>query len=420
MKMRFNTLPEWLSWQEQLHPNVIDLGLHRVQALLKALDLEHPDFPILTVAGTNGKGSSVSFAEAMLHAAGHKVGAYVSPHLLRYNERVRVDGVDVSDAEFCESFARIDAARGDLRVTYFEFGTLAAIDILARHGVSAAVLEVGLGGRLDAVNALDADVALISSIGLDHQEWLGDDRESIGREKAGIFRKGNPAICGDRRPPASLVDHAAATGAPLRLLGRDFEREINGDSWDWKSGTQEFRGLPAPALAGHIQYDNAATVIAALQSHPPLAVPEAAIRRGLMEAKIPARFQRVAGPVETVFDVSHNPDAARVLAENLAAFPTAGRSFAVMGMFKDKAVEEVVQALQGCFAHWYLGALEGPRGQDAAALASRVRRVSPEASLSEFSSVTAAHAAARSAAQPGDRIVIFGSFQTVAATLKAP
>jgi dihydrofolate synthase / folylpolyglutamate synthase len=418
--MRFKTLPEWLSWQEQLYPNVIDLGLHRVQALLKALDLEHPGFPILTVGGTNGKGSSVSFAEAMLRAAGHKVGVYVSPHLLRYNERVRVDGVDVSDAEFCESFARIDAARGDLRVTYFEFGTLAAIDILTRRGVSAAVLEVGLGGRLDAVNALDADVALISSIGLDHQEWLGDDRESIGREKAGIFRKGRPAICGDRRPPASLVDHATTVDAPLQLLGRDFECEVHGDSWDWRGVTQEFRGLPVPALAGHIQYDNAATVIAALQSHPRLTVPEAAIRQGLRDARIPARFQRVPGAVETVFDVSHNPDAARVLAENLLAYPVPGRTLAVMGMFKDKAVEEVARALQGRFMHWYLGGLEGPRGQDAAALASRVRGVSPEASLSEFPSVADAYAAARSAAQPGDRIVVFGSFQTVAAALKAP
>jgi len=415
---RFNTLEEWLSWQEQLYPQVIDLGLHRVQALLKALDLTQPGFPILTIGGTNGKGSSVSFAEAMLRAAGHKVGAYVSPHLLRYNERVRVEGMDVSDAEFCESFARIDEARGDLRVTYFEFGTLAAIDILSRRGISAAVLEVGLGGRLDAVNALDADVALISSIGLDHQEWLGDDRESIGREKAGIFRKGRPAICGDRQPPDSLGEQAGVVGARLQVLGRDFEREIHGDTWDWSGQAGEFRALPAPALPGRIQYDNAAAVIAALQSHPRLAVPESAIRAGLEQARIPARFQRVGGPIETVYDVSHNPDAARVLAGNLLAFPAAGRTFAVMGMFKDKAAEEVTRALQGCFAHWYLGGLEGPRGQDATSLASRLRSVSPDAALSEFSSVSAAYVAAKSAARPGDRIVVFGSFQTVAAVLK--
>jgi dihydrofolate synthase/folylpolyglutamate synthase len=417
--MRFKTLPEWLTWQEQLYPDLIDLGLHRVQALLKALDLTRPGFPILTIGGTNGKGSSVSFAEAMLRTAGHKVGAYVSPHLLRYNERVRVDGVDISDAEFCESFARIDEARGDLRVTYFEFGTLAAIDILTRRGVSVAVLEVGLGGRLDAVNALDADVALVSSIGLDHQEWLGNDRESIGREKAGIFRQGRPAICGDRVPPASLLEHATGIGARLQVLGRDFDHEIHGDTWTWKGGALELGGLPAPALPGPVQYDNAASVIASLQSHPRLTVPTAAIRRGLLEARIPARFQRVSGPVETVFDVGHNPDAARNLSENLRAFPVRGRSFMVLGMFKDKAAEEVAGALRGRFDHWYLGGLEGPRGQSAAALAARVKSALPDVPLTESPSAATAYAAAMSVARPGDRVVVFGSFQTVGAILKS-
>jgi dihydrofolate synthase/folylpolyglutamate synthase len=418
--MRFKTLQEWLAWQEQLYPDLIDLGLHRVQAVLHALDLAHPGFPILTVGGTNGKGSSVSFAEAMLRAAGHKVGAYVSPHLLRYNERVRVDGADVSDAEFCESFQRIDDARGGLRVTYFEFGTLAAIDILTRRGVTAAVLEVGLGGRLDAVNALDADVALISSIGLDHQEWLGPDRESIGREKAGIFRKGKPAICGDRQPPASLLDHAKTLGTKLQLIGKDFEGSTQGDTWTWRGQGGELKGLPTPALPGHIQYDNAATVIAALQSDPRLQVPESAIHEGLAQASIPARFQREAGAVQTVFDVSHNPDAARVLADNLLAYPVTGRTVAVLGMFKDKAVEEVALALKGRFQHWYLGGLEGPRGQSAAALGSRLRKALPEAAVTESPAVAAAYARAMSEAAPGDRVVVFGSFQTVAAVLKAP
>ncbi|HEY3645407.1 MAG TPA: bifunctional tetrahydrofolate synthase/dihydrofolate synthase [Gammaproteobacteria bacterium] len=415
--MRFQTLQEWLTWQEQLYPDVVDLGLHRVNALLQALDLAHPGFPILTVGGTNGKGSSVSFAEAMLRAAGHKVGAYVSPHLLRYNERVRVDGVDVSDPEFCDSFARIDAARGDLRVTYFEFGTLAAIDILTRRGVTAAVLEVGLGGRLDAVNALDADVALISSIGLDHQEWLGSDRESIGREKAGVFRSGRPAICGDRQPPPSLQEQAQAVGARLQLIGKDFDRDIKGDTWTWRGQGGDLRGLPAPALPGQIQYDNAATVIAALQSEPRLQVPESAIREGLRQARIPARFQRKAGVVETVFDVSHNPDAARVLSDNLRAYPVEGRTVAVLGMFKDKAAEEVALALQGCFQRWYLGGLEGPRGQSAEALSQRLHKAMPEAELTASPSVAAAYAKAMAEAHPGDRVVVFGSFQTVAAIL---
>ena len=415
--MRFKTLPEWLSWQEQLYPDVIDLGLHRVQALLKALDLERPSFPVLTVGGTNGKGSSVSFAEAMLRAAGHVVGAYVSPHLLRYNERVRVDGEDVSDQEFCESFARIDDARGDLRVTYFEFGTLAAIDILTRRGVTAAVLEVGLGGRLDAVNALDADVALISSIGLDHQEWLGNDRESISREKAGIFRKDRPAVCGDRHPPAPLQDHAHAIGAKLQLIGKDFDLSIQDRTWTWRGQGGELKGLPAPALPGRVQYDNAASVIAALRSHPRLQVPESAIRDGLRQARIPARFQRKAGEVETVLDVSHNPDAARVLADNLLAYPVRGRTVAVLGMFRDKAAEEVALALQGRVQCWYLGGLEGPRGQSAAMLGGRLRKALPGAQFIESPSVEAAYARAVSEARTGDRVVVFGSFQTVAAIL---
>ncbi|HEX2667621.1 MAG TPA: bifunctional tetrahydrofolate synthase/dihydrofolate synthase [Gammaproteobacteria bacterium] len=416
--MRFRTLPEWLAWQEQLHPDVIDLGLHRVRHVLAALKLDRPAYPILTVGGTNGKGSCVSFAEAMLMAAGRKTGAYVSPHLLRYNERVRVDGDDVTDEEFCESFARIDAVRGDLKVTYFEFGTLAAIDIFARRGVEAAVLEVGLGGRLDAVNALDPDAALVSSIGLDHQDWLGPDRESIGREKAGIFRAGKPAVCGDREPPASLRDYATTLHADLRLIGRDFEHHPAGEGWTWRGREGSYTGLPAPALPGHIQYDNAASVIAALQASERLRVPEVAIRRGLTEARIPARFQRVSGPVETVFDVSHNPDAARVLSENLLAAPAQGRSFAVVGMFKDKAAEEVARALAGRFQRWYLGGLEGPRGQSAAALAARVHAALPEAELGQFPSVPAAYAAAMGEARPGDRVVVFGSFQTVAAVLK--
>ncbi len=416
--MRFKTLPEWLAWQEQLHPNVIDLGLHRVQHVLKALHLDAPEYPILTVGGTNGKGSCVSFAEAMLRAAGHRVGAYVSPHILRYNERVRVDGVDASDEEFCEAFARIDSARGDLAVTYFEFGTLAAIDIFARRGVSAAVLEVGLGGRLDAVNALDADSALVASVGLDHQDWLGPDRESIGREKAGIYRAGRPALCGDREPPASLLEHAMTLGARLQVLGRDFDCRIEGDIWDWRGQEGEIRSLPSPSLPGRIQYDNAATVIAALQAAPRLQVPEAAIREGLIQARIAARFQRIPGPVERVFDVSHNPDAARVLAANLMAHPAGGRTYGVMGMFRDKAVEEVAQALAGRFDRWYLGGLEGPRGQSAAALAARVRSALPQVELLEHASVPQAHAAAFAAAQPGDRVVVFGSFQTVAQILK--
>jgi len=416
--MRFKNLQEWLAWQEQLHPNVIDLGLHRVQHVLKALGLNRPAYPILTIGGTNGKGSSVSFAESMLRAAGHRVGAYVSPHILRYNERVRVDGVEAPDGEFCEAFERIDAVRGDLKVTYFEFGTLAAIDIFARRQVSVAVLEVGLGGRLDAVNTLDADASLVTSIGLDHQEWLGDSRDSIGREKAGIFRAGRPAVCGDRNPPASLVEQAASLGAPLQVLGRDFDHAGLGDGWSWRGTQGRIENLPAPALPGRIQYDNASAVIAALKASPRLSVQDDAVRQGLREARIAARFQRVSGPVETIFDVAHNPDAARVLAGNLRDVRAPGRTLGVMGMFKDKAVEEVAEALAPCLDGWYLAGLEGPRGQSAAELATRVQARVPGQELRRYPSVAAAYAAAHSDAKPGDRVVVFGSFQTVGSVLR--
>lgn len=412
--MRFKNLQEWLAWQERLHPNAIDLGLERVRRVLEALGLDRPAYPILTVGGTNGKGSCVAFSEAMLRAAGLKVGAYTSPHLLRYNERVRVDGAEAADEEFCAAFERIERMRGDVSLTYFEFGTLAALEIFARHGIQVAVLEVGLGGRLDAVNAVDPDAALVASIGLDHQEWLGPDRESIGREKAGIYRPGRPALCGDRDPPVTLVEHARGLGARFQVLGQDFDWSQQGESWTWRGEGGEIAGLPLPALSGRIQYDNVATVIAALKSLATrVYVPETALRRGLEDARLAARFQRVAGPVETIFDVAHNPDAARVLAANLKAEPARGRTLAVMGMFKDKAVEEVAEALAPCLDRWYLGGLEGPRGQSAAALADRVRSRVAGAEVREFPSVQAAHAAAAADAKSGDRLVVFGSFLTV-------
>ncbi|MGE5623970.1 MAG: bifunctional tetrahydrofolate synthase/dihydrofolate synthase [Bacillota bacterium] len=418
--MRFNTLQEWLAWQERLHPNAIDLGLERVRRVLRNLGLARPAFPLLTVGGTNGKGSCVAYLESMLRAAGYRTGAYTSPHLLRYNERVRVDGEEATDGEFCESFERVDRARGDISLTYFEFGTLAALDIFTRRGVKVAVLEVGMGGRLDAVNAVDPEGALVASVSLDHQEWLGPDRESIGFEKAGIYRGGKPAVCGDRVPPAALLKQAADIHADLRLLGRDFDCTLEEDAWNWRGPEGALRSLPPPALPGRIQYDNAASAIALLKSVAMgLPVPEAAIREGLRSVRLTARFQRIPGEVETLLDVAHNPDAARVLAANLQSDPARGRTLGVMGMFKDKAVEEVAEALAPCLDRWYLAGLEGPRGQDAGQLAARVLSRVPRAALQEFPAVPAAYAAARREARLGDRIVVFGSFQTVGSVLKS-
>ncbi|HEX5340433.1 MAG TPA: bifunctional tetrahydrofolate synthase/dihydrofolate synthase [Gammaproteobacteria bacterium] len=415
---RFTTLADWLRWQEQLHPNAIDMGLERVQRVLAAMQLMQPGFRVLTVGGTNGKGSCVAFLEAILRAQGYRVGAYTSPHLLCYNERVRVDGKDATDAEFCDAFARIDAARADTSLTYFEFATLAALDIFNRHGIDIAVLEVGMGGRLDAVNVLEPEGALVASVGLDHQEWLGNDRDSIGFEKAGIYRSARPAICGDRDPPARLLAAARQRGADLRVLGRDFDWHETGATWKWHMGDDALGDLPQPALPGRIQYDNAAGAITLLRMLPQIEVGAGAIRAGLENAQTMARFQRVPGSVETVFDVAHNPDAARVLAANLVAAPVTGRTFAVIGMFRDKAVEAVTAALASQIYAWFAGGLEGPRGQSAAALVARIRAAALAVAASEYANVTDAYQAACAQARSGDRIVVCGSFQTVAAVLR--
>lgn len=417
--MRFSTLEAWLHWQEQLHPNPIDLGLDRVRRVLKSMQLEQPTFRVLTVGGTNGKGSCAAFLDAILRAQGFKVGAYTSPHLLHYNERICINGVEATDIELCAAFENVDAARGDVSLTYFEFGTLAALDIFRSHKIDVAVLEVGMGGRLDAVNAVDPDGALVASIGLDHQEWLGDDRDSIGYEKAGIYRGQRPAICGDRDPPPRLLATARQLGAELEVLGRDFDWQMSGDTWCWHSQAREIKQLPPPALPGRIQFDNASSVLALLQSlRSVLPVGEAGLREGLQTARISARFQRLPGEVECILDVAHNPDAARVLATNLAMHRMTGKTVAVVGMFRDKAVEEVVRALASRFDRWFVAGLGGLRGQSAADLARRIQVAAPDAKLTECPTVADAFQAARSASVAGDRIVVFGSFRTVSAILR--
>jgi dihydrofolate synthase/folylpolyglutamate synthase len=415
---RFETLADWLRWQEQLHPNAIDLGLDRVQRVLERMQLRRPPFRVVTVGGTNGKGSCVAMLEAMLRAQGYRTGAYTSPHLLRYNERVVVNGVEATDPEFCDAFARIDAARGDISLTYFEFGTLAALDIFRRHSVDIAVLEVGMGGRLDAVNAVEPEGSLVASVGLDHQEWLGNDRDSIGYEKAGIYRAERPAICGDRIPPPRLIETASQIGADLRVLGRDFDWAVTESGWNWHGGGMRLENLPAPHLSGRIQFDNASSVIALLSAIPSLDVGREAIAAGLRHANVPARFQRMPGDVERIFDVAHNPDAAAVLAANLAAYPADGKTFAVLGMYRDKAAEDVALRLAPQIDRWFTGGLIGARGQTAAELAARIHSVLPDAGVDEYDSVVEAYDAACARARIGDRIVVCGSFQTVAAVLQ--
>jgi dihydrofolate synthase / folylpolyglutamate synthase len=416
--VRFDRLSDWLSWQETLHPSTIDLGLERLGRTLERLHWRRPIAPVITIAGTNGKGSSVALTTRILAEAGYRVGTFTSPHLLRYNERITIAEREVSDASLMAAFERIEVARGDETLTFFEFNTLAALLVFESAGVDAIVLEVGLGGRLDAVNVVDADVALITSIALDHCEWLGADVESIGREKAGILRAGRPAIFGSREMPESIREVARVIRADLQQLGHEFDSERTGDRWTWRGRGGIQRDLPPPALVGDIQYDNAAAVLSALDTlSSRLPVDRAAIERGLRSVRLPGRFQVIGGAVEWILDVAHNPAAARTLAAQLRARPTAGKTIAVCGILGDKDIEGVAEILRNSFDSWIVVQLDSPRALDADLLADRLRRTGAK-ELSTAADVAAGCRAAHAAAKPGDRVVVFGSFLTVGPALE--
>lgn len=423
-----HTLSDWLDYQQRVHPRAIELGLDRVREVWRRLGAPAPAPVVITVGGTNGKGSTVAFLEAMLAADGRRVGAYTSPHLLRYNERVRIAGREAEDAELIEAFERIEAAcragpGAPVALTYFEYGTLAALWIFSRSALDVAVLEVGLGGRLDAVNLIDADVAIVTTVDLDHQDWLGNDRETIGREKAGIFRAGHVAIAGEDAPPQSLLDEARRIGADLRVAGRDFHAQRADDGWHWHGPEQgaEALHLPLPALDAPCQVANAAAAIAALHAlrarlgwHP------AALAAGVAHAHVSARLQRFGRNPELVVDVAHNPQAARVLAAWLQAQPRGGRTLAVFGALGDKDVHGVVQALAGRIDAWHLAGLErdSPRGLTAAELRQALGDALQDAGPSTLhADVEAALDAAFAQALPGDRVLAFGSFFVAAPAL---
>jgi len=410
-------LADWLARLEQLHPSTIELGLERVRRVKDAMGLA-PAFPIIIVGGTNGKGSTCATLEAILGAAGYKTGLYTSPHLLRYNERVRIAGSEASDVELVAAFERIDSARGETSLTYFEFGTLGAMAQFIDGGVDVAILEVGLGGRLDAVNAFDADAAIVTSVDLDHMDYLGDSREQIGFEKAGIYRAGRPAICADPAPPASLLDYARHIGADLRCVGRNFFAQREAGCWTYRGPRLTWPALPLPAMAGAYQLRNAAGALAVLEAlHKRLPVSEPAIRQGLSAARVPGRFQCIAQAPEVILDVAHNPEAARALAATLHEQPAAGRTLAVVGMLADKDAAGVFAALSGEIDAWWACTPESPRAQDATALAAILRRQVKGDTVSVQPDVNTALTEARGAAREGDRILVFGSFYTVAAVL---
>lgn len=424
------TLTDWLDHQQRVHPRAIELGLDRVREVWHRLGAPAPAPVVVTVGGTNGKGSTVAFLEAMLAASGRRVGAYTSPHLLRYNERVRIAGGDATDAALVDAFERIERARGAgpgdaVPLTYFEYGTLAALLLFAGSALDVAVLEVGLGGRLDAVNLVDADAAIVTTVDLDHQDWLGEDRDAIGREKAGIFRAGRPAIVGDAHPPRGLLEEAARIGADARLAQREYRFERGDRGWCWRGwnipGREDVAlALPQPGLAAACQVDNAAAAIAALHAlRDRLGWDAQAIARGVAAARIAARLQRHAGVPELVVDVAHNPQAARSLAAWLGTSRATGRTRAVFGALADKDVAGIASALAPHVDAWFLADLQqdSPRGLPAAVLAARIGGVVAQPDISLHADVASAVAAASRDAVPGDRVLAFGSFFVAAAAL---
>ncbi len=428
------SLAQWLEYIERQHPKAIDMGLDRVRDVATRLGLKKPARKVITVGGTNGKGSTVAFIEAVARAAGWKVGAYTSPHLLAYNERVRIDGADAGDAELVAAFEAVEAARGSTLLTYFEYGTLAALWLFERSKLDLAILEVGLGGRLDATNLVDADVAVITTVDIDHQDWLGDDREAIGFEKAGIARAWRPLVLGEDDPPASVLRHAYAIGAPAIRAGCDFffdspaghgNRFSPTDAvlpaagqWTWRE-LRNAIDLPLPQLAAPAQLRNAATAIAALRALGKK-LPADAIAAGIATAHVPGRLQRFERHgVDVVVDVGHNPQAARELAAWLAVAPPAGRTHAVFAALGDKDVGGVVDALAGRIAHWHLAGLaeHGPRGLAVADFAARLADTAAGEGT-RHAMVEEAIEAALQAAAPGDRVLVLGSFHTAASALR--
>ncbi|CAG0991197.1 dihydrofolate synthase / folylpolyglutamate synthase [Methylophilaceae bacterium] len=394
------------------------MGLDRVAAVKQRLRLA-PDFPLITVAGTNGKGSACAMLERIYLEAGYRVACYSSPHLLRYNERVRIDGLEVSDQALVKAFIAVERARQDIPLTYFEFGTLAAIWHFQQVPVEVAILEVGLGGRLDAVNAFDARCAIVTGIDLDHMDYLGDSRESIAFEKAGIFRPGMPAICGDADPPHTLTASAEKIGADIKLSGRDFQFRQGEDCWDYL-GAEVIADLPLPALTGDFQLNNAACVLAALESMMPLLpVSKASIMAGLASVKLAGRFQKVSRQPLVILDVAHNPQAARVLAENLRRLGQSGRTMAVFGMLADKDIAGVIAPLYGEVDAWYVAGVENARGASAAQLHALLLAHDVNANVRSCSSLVAAYHQACRDAGKNDKIIIFGSFFTVSEVMQA-
>lgn len=409
-------LSDWLSHLEAIHPSEIDMGLERIRVVAERLGVERPADIVITVAGTNGKGSTVTTCTSILKEAGLRVGSYMSPHIHHYGERVRVNGHAASDGDLCLSFAAVEAARGDISLTYFEFGTLAALWLFKENDVDAAVLEVGLGGRLDAVNVVEPDVAVVTSIGLDHQDWLGNDIADIAREKAGVYRREKPAICGERTPPQSLLDISESLNARLQLKGRDFDftEQPGEDRWSWTGvGNQgqkiQLNHLPMPRLP----IENAATALQALHQLD-LTLTDDVIRMGLARAQLAGRLQHFSQPFSGIMDVGHNPQAANLLKEHLIKRPAKGKRVGVLAMLNDKDASGVVEPLRDELDEWFIAGLDVHRGQSSSELMDKVAKVLDGKASQEFETVAQALDFAVKTLDKDDQVVILGSFFTVA------
>nr|WP_315428839.1 bifunctional tetrahydrofolate synthase/dihydrofolate synthase [uncultured Albidiferax sp.] len=414
------TLNDWLAHCERLHPTTIDLGLDRVRTVAERMGLRF-DCPVITVAGTNGKGSTCAMLEAILLQSGYRTGVYTSPHLVHFEERCRIGGDIAGAADFVAHFASVEGARGDISLTYFEFSTLAILSLMAQSGLDVAILEVGLGGRLDAVNIIDTSCAVITSIDLDHMEFLGKDRETIGREKAGIMRAGKPVVVSDPMPPQSVLDHAKAIGADLWRFGEDFNFSGDKQQWGWAGRGRRYSGLGYPGLRGANQLVNASGVLAALTAlREQLPVTAQAVRTGLSMVELPGRFQIVPGQPTLVLDVAHNPHAVAALAANLDAMGFYPTTHAVFGAMADKDLLPMLARIGPLVDRWYFTDMPTPRAATARHLQTQwqAQNSRKDASATVHADPQQALAAAIAAADPADRIVVFGSFYTVGGVLE--
>ncbi len=411
-------LTDWLGYIESIHPSTIDLTLERIKIVIERLNLDI-SFPVLTVGGTNGKGSTCSILESIYREAGYKVACYTSPHFLNFNERIKIQTLAVSDEVICEAFSRIESAREDVTLTYFEYGTIAAMIIFSEAHVDVAILEVGLGGRLDAVNVFDADCAIVTTVDLDHMDYLGHTREAIGLEKAGIYRTEKTSICGDFDPPQSLIKHAELIHADLKIIGKDFGYEAHHDSFDFLIDSTFVMNLPLPKLQGDFQLANATNALMAVKAmEDKLPLTEISIQKGITLTLLPGRFQEVKKMPSLILDVAHNPQAARSLSHNLKTHVVPGKTIAVFSILKDKDIFGVINELNLDIDDWFIAEIQNERAASIETISNTIQKINPSAHIEAFKNIQEAYQFASKEVTRNDRIIVFGSFFTVADIMK--